>query len=86
MGKKTPHARLLAWRLGNKLSLTAAALKLGCSRAWLSYIERGERTPGTLDLARRIQSVVGIEVSEWPSKKRARRSELREGRGGVTAA
>lgn len=74
--KQSPHQRLAEWRSAMGYSLVLAGEKLGCSSGWVSKIERGMKNPGTLDLVRQIEAIVGIESAAWPSKRRKKRKKL----------
>lgn len=79
MGRKkleAPHERFAAWRKAKGYSQKVAGQRLGISSAWVSYIERGEKLPGSPWLRDKIHRVIGIETQAWPLVQRAKRERI----------
>lgn len=49
------------------------AAKLGITKGWLSLIERGIVSPGSLRLGHAIEQLTGIAADEWPTPERRKR-------------
>lgn len=79
MAMRSPGDRLRAWRASRKLKLSEVSELFGCSEAWLSLLERGLKSPGSLRLVLAIERVTGIDAGDWPTAKRKprrRRSDV----------
>jgi transcriptional regulator with XRE-family HTH domain len=66
----SPNERLAAWRLGEGLTLVAAAELLGTKWWRLRRYENGERSPD-ISFAVAAQRVVGIPVEAWAKSEAA---------------
>ncbi len=66
----TARARFTAWLERANLTHAEAASQLGVTRAQVSHVALGTRTP-SLSLAARIQQVAGIAATAWVEESKA---------------
>jgi transcriptional regulator with XRE-family HTH domain len=75
MGKRSAAERLREHRVSRGQLLSDLADALGCTKGWLSLIERGLGAPGR-GLANAIEDATGISHRDWPvlARKQDKRS------------
>lgn len=74
--KKVPPSEQFAeWLRAKGYSTKLAGKKLGISSAWVSYIARGIKVPGSPWLRDTIERVIGIPHTDWPIEPRKPRAK-----------